>query len=113
MRRRIALSNPLLDFKDLLFVKRQRSCINHMCDQYYGITQRPGGGVFILSDAFGPKARLRDLLADAVVSNGRLQGQKLTGGPRRSWNLTPDINRNDLYGEETEGGSFLSPCALL
>ena len=110
VRRRIALSNPLLGFKDLLFVKRQRSCINHMCDQYYGITQRPGGGLFILSDAFGPKAALRDLLADSVVNRGRLQGQKLAGGPRRSWNLTPDINHNDLYGEETEGGSFLSPA---
>ena len=56
------------------------------------------------------KRELRDLLADAVVGNGRLQGQKLTGGPRRSWNLTPDINHNDLYGEETQGGSFLSPA---
>jgi hypothetical protein len=110
VRRRIALSNPLLDFKDLLFVKRQRSCINHMCDQYYGISQRPGGGVFILSDAFGPKPKLRDLLADSVVGSGRLQGEKLTGGPRRSWSLTPDINHNDLHGEETQGGSFLSPA---
>ena len=53
VRRRIALSNPLLNFSDILFVKRQRSCFNHMCDQFYGITQRPGGGVFVLSDAFG------------------------------------------------------------
>ena len=43
-------------------------------------------------------------------ASGRLQGQKLTGGPRRSWNLTPRIGRNDLYGEETQGGSFLSPA---
>jgi cytochrome c553 len=110
VRRRIAFCNPLLDFKDLLFVKRQRSCINHMCDQYYGISQRPGGGVFILSDAFGPKPELRDLLADSVVGSGRLQGEKLTGGPRRNWSLTPDINHNDLHGEETQGGSFLSPA---
>ena len=40
VRRRIAFSNPLLGFKDVVFVKRQRSCFNHMCDQYYGIAQR-------------------------------------------------------------------------
>jgi cytochrome c553 len=108
LRREIAFSNPLLDFTDVLFVKRQRSCFNHMCDQFYGITQRPGGGLFVLSDAFGPQAELRDVLAESVVQNGRLQGQKLTGGPRRHWNLTLDFSGN-LSGEETQGGSFLGP----
>ena len=54
LRRRIALANPLLDFKDILFVKRQRSCFNHMCDQFYGIAQRPGGGLFVLVRCPGP-----------------------------------------------------------
>ena len=84
LRRQIALSNPLLNFTDLLFAKRQRSCFNHMCDQYYGITQRPGGGLFVLCDAFGPRARLRDVLAESAVQNGRLKGQTLSGGPRRN-----------------------------
>jgi hypothetical protein len=108
VRRRIAFSNPLLSFKDILFVKRQRSCFNHMCDQFYGIAQRPGGGVFVLSDAFGPNAKLRDLLAGTVVGKGRLQGHALEGGPRRNWDLTLDFS-GDLHGEQTEGGSFLSP----
>ncbi len=108
LRRQIALANPLLNFTDILFIKRQRSCFNHMCDQYYGIAQRPGGALLVLADAFGPRARLRDVLADAAVSNGRLKGQRLTGGPRRSWNVTLDFSGN-LSGEETEGGSFLSP----
>lgn len=108
VRRQIALANPLLNFTDLLFVKRQRCCFNHMCDQYYGITQRPGGGLFVLCDAFGPRARLRDVLAESVVQNGRLKGKPLSGGPRREWNLTLDFSGN-LSGEETEGGSFLGP----
>ncbi len=108
VRRRIAFSNPLLGFKDVVFVKRQRSCFNHMCDQYYGIAQRPGGGLFVLADAFGPKAKLQDLLAESVVGSGRLEGRQLTGGPRRSWNLTLDFAGN-LHGDETDGGSFLSP----
>ncbi len=98
VRRRIALANPRLDFTDILFVKRQRSCFNHMCDQFYGIAQRPGGGLFVLSDAFGSKPAMRDLL----------EGQPLTGGPRRHWDLMLDFAGN-LHGEETEGGSFLSP----
>lgn len=109
LRRKVALQNPLLNFRDILFVKRQRSCFNHMCDQYYGIAQRPGGGLFVLSNAFGTDTKLRDVLADSVVSNGRLQGHALGGGPRRSWNLTLDFSGN-LSGDKTEGGSFLSPA---
>ena len=108
LRRQIALANPLLDFTDVLFIKRQRSCFNHMCDQYYGIAQRSGGGLFVLCDAFGARPKLRDVLADSVVESGRLKGQRLAGGPRRSWNLTLDFSGN-LSGDETEGGSFLSP----
>ena len=108
VRRRIALANPLLDFQDILFVKRQRSCFNHMCDQFYGIAQRPGGGLFVLSDAFGTKAAIRDLLAGSEVGTDPSRARRLTGGPRRHWNLTLDFAGN-LHGEETEGGSFLSP----
>jgi hypothetical protein len=108
LRRKIALQNPLLNFRDILFIKRQRSCFNHMCDQYYGIAQRPGGGLFVLCNAFGAEAKLRDVLAESVVSNGRLQGHTLNGGPRRNWKPTLDFSGN-LSGEETEGGSFLSP----
>ena len=37
LRRQIAFANPLLNFDQLLFVKRHRAIYNHMCDQYYGI----------------------------------------------------------------------------
>jgi hypothetical protein len=108
LRRRIAFSNPLLNFESLLFLKRHRSIFDHCCDQYYGITQRPGGGLFILSDPFGARPVVRDLLEDSVVANGRLKGQKLDGGPNRSWQLAFD-GMGNLSGEVTEGGSFLSP----
>jgi hypothetical protein len=108
LRRQIAFANPLLRFDSLLFLKRHRSVFDHCCDQYYGITQRPGGGLFVLSDPFGKHPVLRDLLEDAVVGNGRLKGRQLDGGPRRQWNLRFDGEGN-LSGETTEGGSFLSP----
>jgi hypothetical protein len=108
LRRQIALANPLLDFSSLLFLKRHRSIFTHCCDQFYGIPQRPGGGLFELVDPFGTQPAVRDVLANATVSNGRLQGQALSGGPQRAWNLAFD-GMGNLSGEATEGGSFLSP----
>lgn len=108
VRRQIAFANPLLDFSSLLFLKRHRAIYNHCCDQFYGITQRPGGGLFVLTNPFGAKPAVRDLLENSVVNQGRLKNQPLTGGPKRPWQLAYDGGGN-LSGEATEGGSFLSP----
>jgi len=80
LRRRIALSNPLLDFHRIVFAKRRLAVPNHMCDQYYGRFARPDGGLFVLEDPFGSSPTVRDLLATAMVENGRLQGKALQGG---------------------------------
>jgi hypothetical protein len=50
--RRVAFANPLLKFKDILFLKRQMSRYDHMVDQYFGFQAVPGGGIFILQNAF-------------------------------------------------------------
>jgi len=109
LRRKIALSNPLLDFKDIVFIKRHGSLYSHMVDQFYGITAQPGGGLYVLSDAFGPEPKVRDVLAKSVVQRGRLKGQKLSGGPSRKWNIRFADRTASLVGEETKGGAFLSP----
>ena len=62
--RRLALSNPLLDFDDLLFVKRVPGSFTHMSDQYYGWWSRPGGGLYVLRDFKTDRARLECLTAD-------------------------------------------------
>ncbi len=108
LRRQIAFCNPLLDFSDIVFIKRHRPLYNHMCDQYYGMAARPGGGLYVLHDAFGPNPRVRDVLADSVVQNGRLRGQKLSGGPVNSPVMRFDGVGN-LHGPQHEGGAFLSP----
>jgi hypothetical protein len=59
--RRMALANPLLDFDDLLFVKRVPGSFTHMSDQYYGWFSRPGGGVFVLADFKSDQPQLRCL----------------------------------------------------
>jgi len=48
--RRMAMRNPLLDFDDLLLVKRAPGSYTHMSDQYYGWYSRPGGGLCVLED---------------------------------------------------------------
>ena len=108
LRREIALANPLLDFDRLLILKRHLAIYDHMCDQFYGIAARPGGGLYVLEQPFAPDARLRDLLADSVVQRGRLKDQRLSGGPNRDWKIRYD-GMGTLHGDETEGGSFLSP----
>jgi len=90
LRRDVALKNPLLDFDGILFVKRHRSKADHMCDQYFGFHAKPGGGVYILHDPFGPEPKLRDVLADSVVAGGRLRGRKLKGGSFLSPELSFD-----------------------
>lgn len=97
IRRRIAFSNPLLDFGELLFIKREvRGVMEHCCDQFYGQQQRSGGGLFVLSSPFGASPSLRDVLADARVANGRLQGQPLLFGTRVT--------------QGKDGGSLVSPA---
>lgn len=108
VRRRIAFANPLLNFDKLVFMKRHRALYDHMCDQYYGMAARPGGGLYVLSKPFSDAPVIEDLLKDAVVGNGRLKGQKLEGGPNRQWKIGYDGEGN-ATGEVTEGGSFLSP----
>ncbi|MBL7648986.1 MAG: PD40 domain-containing protein [Candidatus Hydrogenedentes bacterium] len=88
LRRTIAFSNPLLDFDNLLFLKRHRATFNHMCDQYYGVNARPGGGLFKLAAPFDNTSAATDILSASVVESGRLAGQSLAGGSF----LSPDLS---------------------
>lgn len=81
LRRKIAFTNPLLDFDKLLFIKRPRSTFNHMCDQYYGTNAVSAGGIFVLNKPFSEKPEEADVLANSTVQRGRLKGTQLnTGG---------------------------------
>ena len=79
VRRRIAFSNPLLNFDRIAFLTHGRTCrgYNHMCDQYFGFNAMPGGSLFVLEKPFSDAPAVRNLLAGAVVENGRLQGRRL------------------------------------
>ena len=93
IRRSVALKNPLLTFDDILFIKRHYNPEpekqgNHMCDQFFGFHARPGGGLYVLKNAFSDKPEVVNVLENAVVSNGRLKGRKLDS----SWGfLSPHL----------------------
>jgi hypothetical protein len=112
VRREIALSNPLLNFDELLFIKHRRSLYNHMCDQYYGMAAAPGGGLYVLANPFGRAGgtpQVRDVLADAVVAKGRLAGEKLSGGPSNVPPTQSFDGGGNRHGQDTGAGTFLSP----
>ena len=100
LRRKIAFSNPLLDFDRFLFIKRHFLPAtatwgsdmrgNHMCDQYYGFHTIPGGGLFVLENPFRDKPIIRNILANSVCENGRFKGKKLKPGGFLSPELSYD-----------------------
>jgi cytochrome c553 len=62
--REMALANPLLNFDELLFVKRAPGIFPHMSDQHYGWWSRPGGGVCVASGFKTGAPQVRCLTAD-------------------------------------------------
>ena len=87
-RRRTALHDPLLDFDDLLFVKRHPGTFAHMCDQYYGCYARPGGGLYILED-FRGQPKLRDLIDGRLPVGSYLSPDLSFDGTRIAFAYVP------------------------
>jgi len=83
LRRKVAFSNPLLDFDQILFIKRQfcpdaEMTGNHMCDQFFGFNAIRGGGLFVLEKPFSDNPKVRNVLENSVCENGRYKGKSLT-----------------------------------
>lgn len=95
VRRRIALTNPRLDFDTILFIKRyplpgHHAAGHNICDQYFGFHAVPGGGLFLLANAFsdGDAPKVHNVLQDSICENGRFAGKMLRGGTY----LSPDLS---------------------
>lgn len=92
LRRKIAFANPRLNFDHIMFAKREinpwpEDRGNHMCDQYFGFQAKPGGGIFVLQNAFSDSPVVKDLTGNTRCENGRFAGQILKGGF-----LSPDLS---------------------
>ncbi|MHC4404054.1 MAG: discoidin domain-containing protein, partial [Planctomycetota bacterium] len=64
--RNMALANPLLDFDDVLFVKRAPNLLLCHCDEYLSWWSRPGGEVCLLEGFRTGAPRLVSLTAGAL-----------------------------------------------
>ena len=80
VRRRVTFANPLLDFDSMFFLKHNRIARgdSHMVDQYLGVNQARGGGVYRLDRPFSETLEVKDLLTNSKVQSGRLKGKALT-----------------------------------
>lgn len=67
--RRMVLSNPLLDFETVLFVKRRPGTLPHLSDQYYGWWSRPGGGIYLLREFKSDHPAIQCLTPDWPAGN--------------------------------------------
>lgn len=74
--REMALRNPLLNFDQILFVKRAPGMFPHMSDQFYGWWSRPGGGVCVLENYKSGEPRVRSLTGD--MPEGSFLGPELS-----------------------------------
>lgn len=107
LRRKIAFSNPLLDFEDIIFLEHHRARYEHMVDQYFGFHAIPGGGVYVLEDAFRDAPRIRDVLANSIVQSGRLEGRQLVDGSFVSLDL--DFDGKTILFAWTEAAIHVEP----
>ncbi|MBT8038295.1 MAG: hypothetical protein KJO21_12200 [Verrucomicrobiae bacterium] len=106
LRRAIAFQNPLLEFKEILFIKHDKMArgARHMVDQYLGFNQKKAGGVYILENPFSlipEETKVKSLLAGNTVKNGRLKG-KLLEDQGAIISLELDYDAKHIYFAFTE-----------
>lgn len=81
LNRKVALANPLFNFDRLVFVKKHPTRVGHMCDQWFGMAQDPGGGLFVLKNPGKPEARITNLTEGAqAAGQGIMAGKTLHEG---------------------------------
>ena len=89
LRREMMLSSPEIDFDTLLFVGIIKPGGSfHMCDQYLGWNAKNGGGLYLLTGIRSGSPKLVDILKEARVESGDMEGKGLTGGAC----LSPDLS---------------------
>ncbi len=67
--RELAFANPLLDFSEVVFVRRPWPAINHQCAHRVGASQQPGASLCILK-GLRPDAEVLDLTGPRLAPGG-------------------------------------------
>jgi hypothetical protein len=91
--RRVALSNPLLNFDGVIF-NRWTSTYGHV-QEAFGSTVRPEGGLYVLTGLRSGTPHIRNLLKHSVFTNGPYRGRRILSIPGgvRSFDLDYDARR--------------------
>jgi hypothetical protein len=90
LNREIVLSNPLLDFDDIIY-NRWTSSYGHV-QECWGSTVLDEGGLYVTTGLCSGRPSLRNLLQESCFSNGPWQGRKILalGKAIRSFDLSYD-----------------------
>ena len=67
--RELALQNPLLDFDELLFVRRHWPRVGHQCAHHVGESQEPGAELCVLT-GLSPGGSVRAILGEQLAPGG-------------------------------------------
>ncbi|NQV36142.1 MAG: PD40 domain-containing protein [Phycisphaeraceae bacterium] len=88
--RKIVLSNPLLNFDDIIF-NRWTSSYGHV-QECWGSTALNEGGLYVTSGIRSGRPRLRNVLENSHFTNGQWKGQRILGLGKaiRSFDLSYD-----------------------
>ena len=78
LRRELTLSNPLLDFDEIIFVTKSGSIEGVLQCWNYGYGVNSGGGLFKVSGFKEGQPRIQNIIENSVVEGGRFKGSKLT-----------------------------------
>ncbi len=124
LRRSLLFQRAELNFDRLLFVKRNRSDYNHLCDQFYGRSAVAGGGLFTLDNIFGSTVELDC----SILSNVLRRLAEPDNGSANDANVLGDIsdclyapvdkdllansvvtNESRLKGKSLNTGAFIAP----
>ena len=79
--RRLALANPLLDFDELLFVRRHHAHYMHQCARRLAAATKPGGGICILR-GLQPNGEVREI-TEGVLPRGAVSRPDLSFDAKR------------------------------
>lgn len=103
LKNRVALSNPLLDFDKLLFVKRLTYDTSHIYTTYFDGSHRFGGNIHLLSPV-RPDGQTTPLVKE-LGSNGIFRDPDLSwDGKRVLFSFKPDLpTGNHIYEVNVDG----------
>lgn len=89
IRRELVISNPVLDFDEMIFVTKSGSREGVLQCWDYGYAVNNGGGLYKVSGIKSGSPKITSILQDPIVKKGRMKGKRLT--PNGAFN-TPALS---------------------